>query len=187
MRAHRVLLAAVLCLLVVAGVHAQTPAPQKPPDVPFVPTPEPVVAKMLEMAKVTSKDVLYDLGSGDGRIVIAAAKRGARAVGIDIEPSLVQQARSNAQAAGVANLVKFIEGDIFDADIKEASVVSMYLLPDVNMRLRPKLLSDLKPGSRIVSHNYDLGDWAPAQKAVLTVNGVDHTVYSWVVPAGGRK
>jgi ribosomal protein L11 methylase PrmA len=158
--------------------------------VPFVPTGEKIVTKMLEMAKVTNTDHLIDLGSGDGRIVITAAKRyGARGVGVEIDPVLVHEARENARAEGVADRATFVQGDIFEANIRDATVITMYLLPDVNMRLRPKLLNDLKPGTRIVSHNYDLGDWKPAQTATVTVGSTQHTVYFWVVPprAAGTK
>jgi predicted O-methyltransferase YrrM len=103
-------------------------------------------------------------------------------VGIDIDPVRIAEARENARKAGVADRVKFIQGDLFDADIKDATVVTLYLLPDVNLKLRPKLLSELKPGTRIVSHNYDMGDWAPEQTAKLTVDGTEHVVYSWTVP-----
>ena len=148
-------------------------------DVPFVPTPEPVVAGMLEMAKVGPKDVVYDLGSGDGRIVIIAARRhGARGVGIDIDPKMIEVARENARRAGVTARVEFREGDLFTADISEATVVTLYLLPRINLELRPKLLSELKPGTRIVSHGFDMGDWLPA--ATRTVG--TSTVYYWVVP-----
>jgi predicted O-methyltransferase YrrM len=194
MRSHRAVLVPALSLLLVAavavGVHAQTAAPQKTPDVQFVPTDEKIVTRMLEMAKVTKTDHLIDLGSGDGRIVITAAKRyGARGMGVEIDPALVQRARENARAAGVADRATFVEGDLFEANIRDATVITLYLLPDLNMRLRPKLLSDLKPGTRIVSHNYDLGDWKPAQTATLSVDGIQHTVYFWVVPprAAGTK
>jgi ubiquinone/menaquinone biosynthesis C-methylase UbiE len=148
-------------------------------DVPFVPTPENVVAKMLELAKVAPTDVVYDLGSGDGRIVIAAARRhGARGVGIDIDPQRVTEARANARKAGVAGRVEFHEGDLFKADIRAASVVTLYLLPSLNLRLRPKLLAELKPGTRVVSYGFDMGNWAP--HATLQVES--STVYLWVVP-----
>jgi hypothetical protein len=153
------------------------------PDVPYVPTRELVVMKMLEMAKVTKNDVVYDLRSGDGRIVIAAAKKfGARGVGIEIDRKLVREARRRAREADVADRVEFVQGDIFEADIRPATVVTMYLLPDVNLRLRPRLLSDLRPGTRIVSRNYDLGDWAPQSHATVSVGSIEHQVYFWVVP-----
>jgi SAM-dependent methyltransferase len=148
-------------------------------DVPYVPTPDQVVNGMLEIAKVGPKDVVYDLGSGDGRIVIAAArKHGARGVGIDIDPDMIKQARENARKAGVAGRVEFREGDLFKADIGEASVVTLYLLPRVNLELRPKLLAELKPGTRIVSHGFDMGDWQPAATRRVGTS----TVYYWIVP-----
>jgi SAM-dependent methyltransferase len=167
---------------------SQPPATEKPLDVPYVPTKEPIVDRMLQLARVKPGDVLYDLGCGDGRIVIAAAKRfGIRGVGIDIDPQRIAEAQENARQAGVADRVKFIQGDLFDADIKEATVVTLYLLPDVNLRLRPKLLSELQPGTRIVSHNYDMGDWKPEQSSKLTVDGTEHVVYWWTVPKPGAR
>ena len=147
-------------------------------DVPFVPTPEKVVERMLEVAKVGPKDVVYDLGSGDGRIVIAAAKKGARGVGIDIDPERIREARDNARRDGVANRVEFVEGDLFDADIRGATVVTIYLLSGINMKLRPKLLAELNPGTRVVSHAFDMGDWKPEATAKVGTS----TVYYWVVP-----
>src|SRR5262245_21029485 len=138
MVSHRAVLVPALSLLLAAavavGLHAQTTAPQKAPDVPFVPTDEKIVTKMLEMAKVTKTDHLIDLGSGDGRIVIAAAKRyGAKGMGVEIDPALVQQARENARAAGVADRATFVEGDLFETDIRDATVITMYLLPDLKI------------------------------------------------------
>ncbi|MCL6640884.1 MAG: class I SAM-dependent methyltransferase [Candidatus Rokubacteria bacterium] len=180
-----------LVLLLVAAVAAgaqETTVKKKDPDVPYVPTPERVVDEMLRMANVTGKDVLYDLGSGDGRIVITAARRfGTRGVGIDIDPERIREANENARKAGVTHLVKFIEGDIFDADISEATVVTLYLLPAVNLQIRPKLLRELRPGTRIVSHNYDMGDWQPQRTRRLQVNGTEHVVYLWTVPRTSQK
>ena len=147
-------------------------------DVPYVPTPHAVVDKMLEVAQVGPNDVVYDLGCGDGRIVIAAAKKGARGVGIDIDEQRIREARSNAAAAGVADRVQFRQEDLFKTDFREATVVTMYLLTSVNMRLRPRLLAELKPGTRIVSHAFDLGDWKPLE----THKVGSSTVYYWVVP-----
>ena len=147
-----------------------------------MPTHEQVVAEMLKVAMVKKSDVLYDLGSGDGRIVITAAQKfGTRGTGIELLPSLVREARENAQKAGVSELAKFVEGDIFEANISDATVVTLYLLPAVNMRLRPKLL-ELKPGTRIVSHNYDLGDWKPEKTIKINLPDGEHTVFFWVVP-----
>ena len=172
----------VLILALANCAGAQTQSPAKPPDVPYVPTHEKIVAEMLKVAKVKKSDVLYDLGSGDGRIVITAARRfGTRGTGIELMPELVREARENARQAGVSGLAKFVEGDIFDADFSDATVVTLYLLPAVNMRLRPKLLA-LKPGTRIVSHNYDLGDWKPEQTIRIVLDDGEHFVYYWVVP-----
>ncbi|MGH9901899.1 MAG: SAM-dependent methyltransferase [Pyrinomonadaceae bacterium] len=174
------------------NANTATPAPQASAspqvklDVPYVPTPTAVVDEMLKIAKVRKTDVLYDLGSGDGRIPVTAAQRfGTRGVGIDINPQRISEANENAQKAGVTDRVKFIQGDLFQADIGEATVVTLYLLPEVNLRLRPKLLRDLKPGTRVVSHNYDMGDWKPAQEVRIDADGSEHVIYYWVVPAGG--
>ncbi|MEW6497545.1 MAG: methyltransferase domain-containing protein [Cyanobacteriota bacterium] len=162
---------------------AQSPSPQREPDVVYVPTPEVVVDKMLELAKVGKDDVLYDLGSGDGRIPITAAQKfGTRSVGIELRPELIQEANQNAQSAGVSDRVQFLEQDLFQTDISKASVVTLYLLPQLNVKLRPKIFKELKPGTRIVSHDFDMGEWKPEQ--VVQVQGPSrvHTVYSWVVP-----
>lgn len=149
-------------------------------DVPFVPTPEPVVETMLKLANVGAKDLLYDLGSGDGRIVITAAKeRGARGVGVDIDPERIAESRANAKRAGVEKQVQFIEGDLFKVDLRPATAVTLYLLPAVNMKLRPKLLDELRPGTPVVSHQFDMGDWKPEQ----TVTVGTATVYLWHIPA----
>lgn len=148
-------------------------------NVPFVESPEPVVTQMLELANVTEEDVVYDLGSGDGRIVIRAAEEfGARGVGIEIKPRLVKQARQNAAEAGVSNRVSFREGDLFDADISEATVVTLYLLPSVNKKLRPKLFRELRPGTRVVSHDFDMDEWEPD----TTWRSGGETVYRWTIP-----
>jgi precorrin-6B methylase 2 len=148
-------------------------------DVPYVPTPEAVVQRMLELAQVDANDVLYDLGSGDGRIVIAAAKQyGARGVGVDIDPQRIQEANANAKAAGVSDRVQFRQQNLFDVNMSEASVVTLYLLSEVNLKLRPQLLQQLKPGTRIVSHAFDMGDWKPEQ----TVQVEGRTIYVWTVP-----
>ncbi len=158
-------------------------APRRQPDVPYVPTPTEVVEEMLRVANVGKNDVIYDLGSGDGRIVITAAQKyGARGVGIDINPVRIGEARENALKAGVTDRVKFLQQDLFETDIREATVVTLYLLPEVNLRLRPKLLRELRPGTRVVSHNYDMGDWRPeAVKEVHSPLG-RHKLFYWVVP-----
>ena len=139
------------------------------PDVVYIPTPQPVVEAMLAGAAVKPTDVVYDLGSGDGRIVITAAKKyGARGVGIELDPALVKQATENAAAAGVSDRVRFVAGNIFDADISEATVVTLYLLQSLNERLRPKLVRELKPGTRIASHVFNMGpEWPPENKLVV--------------------
>jgi SAM-dependent methyltransferase len=149
------------------------------PDVPYVPSPESVVEAMLKLADVHKGDLVYDLGCGDGRIVIAAAKNfGARGIGVDINPERIQQANENAKKMGVTGLVLFREGDLFDAHLDGATVVTLYLLPSVNLRLRPKLLHDLKPGTRVVSHSFDMGDWKPDKQ--VEVEGSQ--VYLWIIP-----
>jgi SAM-dependent methyltransferase len=149
--------------------------------VPFVPTPQEVVDKMVELAAVKKEDVVYDLGSGDGRIVITAAKKGARAVGFEIDPDLVKESRENIRKAGLEKLAEIRQQDILTVDLSGATVVTMYLLPDVNLRLKPHLLSQLKPGSRVVSHAFDMGDWKPDK--LERVDG--RTIYFWTIPAKG--
>jgi len=166
----------VTAILLATLVHS---AGAQQPDVVFVPTPQEVVDKMLEMAKVGKGDVLYDLGSGDGRIPVTAAKRfGIRAVGIDIDPQRIAEANENARKNGVANLVQFKREDLFKTKFGDATVVTLYLLPDLNVKLRPRLLAELKPGTRIVSHQFDMGTWKPEQKVEL--NG--RTIYLWTIP-----
>ena len=147
------------------------------PDVIYVPTPEAVVDRMLTMAKVGPGDVVYDLGCGDGRIVIAAAKLGARAVGVDIDPERIREARANVARAGVEDRVELRQGDLFEVDVSPATVVTLYLLESLNLKLRPKLQRELRPGARIVSQSFSMGDWKPA--AQDTVNGT--SVYLWEI------
>lgn len=164
-----------LFLGVCMGAYAQEPAL----DVPYVPTNQETVEEMLKLAGVKPGDVVYDLGCGDGRIVITAAQKfGATGVGVDLNPQRIKEANANAEAAGVADKVKFVQGDLFDFDFSEANVVTMYLLPSVNLTLRPKLQKELKPGSRIVSHDFDMGDWE-AEKTVRV--GSHDTVYLWTI------
>jgi trans-aconitate methyltransferase len=152
-------------------------------DVPYVQTPDRVVHEMLALAAVRPDDVVYDLGAGDGRIVIAAARwRGARGVGIEIDPDLVSQARRDAARAGVADRVRFEATDLFAAPLGEATVVTLYLSPELNARLRPRLLAELRPGARIVSHQFPMADWRPAQSVTLTVDGREHVLHLWIVP-----
>jgi SAM-dependent methyltransferase len=154
-------------------------------DVPYVPTPPEVVDEMLRLAGVRSGDILYDLGCGDGRIVIAAAKRyGVKAVGIDIDPVRVAESNDNAAAAGLAGKVRFVQKDIFEADFRDATVVTMYLLNSVNVRLRPKLLAELKPGTRLVSHSFEMGEWRPDKTVEVSTSFDDRRdVHFWVIPA----
>jgi SAM-dependent methyltransferase len=181
-------LALIGFLPVLLQVNAQTvdspiQPQQREADVPYVSTPHSVVYEMLRLAKVGKDDVLYDLGSGDGRIAITAAKSfGARATGIEIRPELVQRSRENAKRSGVDDRVKFLQQDIFEADLREASVVTLYLLPEINVKLRPKLLRELKPGTRIVSHAFDMGLWKPDRVVRVHGDGGQYTVYYWVVP-----
>ena len=176
-RMHSLVVATALFAGLAAAQNNQL---KRPLDVPYVPSPNPVVDGMLKLAGVQKTDIVYDLGCGDGRIVITAARQyGAHGVGVDINPERVAEARANAKQAGVENLVKFEENDLFDADIHNATVVTLYLLPDVNLRLRPKLLRDLKPGTRIVSHSFDMDDWKPEKE--LTLDG--RFLYLWTVPA----
>jgi tRNA G37 N-methylase Trm5 len=180
MRIPALLVAAQLVLLAAAPVAAQETRRTQAPDVIFVPTPYEVVEEMLRLAQVKKGDVLYDLGSGDGRIPVTAAKKyGIRAVGVDIDPERIMEAKENARKNGVTGLVQFRQEDLFKTDFHEASVVTLYLLPDLNVKLRPRLLAELKPGTRIVSHQFDMGTWKPEKK--IELNG--RTVYLWTVPA----
>lgn len=160
---------------------AQSQTPLRDPDVIYVPTPHSVVEAMLTLAKVGKNDVVYDLGCGDGRIVITAAKLyGARGVGIDINPVRIRESNDNAVAEGVTNLVTFKTADIFadSTDISEATVVTLYLLPSLNVKLRPKLMRELKPGTRIVSNSFSMGEWQPEE--TREVDG--RTIYFWTIP-----
>ena len=169
----------VVSVLSVTALALCASAQEKAPDAPFVPTPMPVVERMLELAKVSKDDVVFDLGSGDGRLVITAAQRyGARGVGIDIDPERIREATANASRAKVTGKVKFIQGDLFEADIGEATVVTLYLLTELNLKLRPKLMKDLRPGTRVVSHAFAMGDWKPERSEF--VNG--SPVYLWRIP-----
>ena len=149
------------------------------PDVIFVGTPPAVVDAMLAGADVKSTDVVYDLGSGDGRILIAAAQKyGARGVGVEIDPMRIKEAEENARKAGVNDKVRFVNADLFEADIHEATVVTLYLLEDLNVKLRPKLLRELRPGTRVVSHRFRMGDWQPEK----SMNVGDRAIYFWTIP-----
>jgi ribosomal protein L11 methylase PrmA len=179
---RRLVLVGLACVLIAAPAAAQDDnCPQK--DVIFVPTPQEVVDEMLKVANVTARDVVYDLGSGDGRIPITAAKTyGAKSVGIDICDIRIQEANANLKAAGVGDKAKFLKQDLFTTDISEATVVTMYLLPTLNLRLIPKLNKELKPGTRIVSHAFDMSSDGimRAPKETRNVNG--RMVYMWITP-----
>jgi SAM-dependent methyltransferase len=172
----------VAMTVLLAPLHAQQKErrPAAKPDVLFIPTPQPVVEAMLELAEIKKTDVVYDLGSGDGRIVITAAKKyGARGVGIELDPALVKQARRNAAAAGVADRVRFVTQDLFTTNLRPATVVTLYLLQSLNERLRPKLVRELRPGARIVSHVFNMGpEWPPAR----TVTVERSRIFLWLLP-----
>ena len=176
-------------LIVMAFAMLAAPVLAQEPRVPYVPTPHDVVEKMLQMARVSAGDYLIDLGSGDGRIVVTAAKKhGARGFGVDINPERVSEALANAQKNGVTDKVAFYQRDLFQTELSQATVISMYLLPRVNLELRPKLL-DLKPGTRIVSHDFAMGDWKPDAHVQIysrekyTGAGGESEIYFWLVPA----
>jgi len=172
------LIFASLCLTL--GLLAQ----ERHLDVPYVPTKYPVVDEMLRLANVQKTDFLIDLGCGDGRIVVSAAQKcGARALGVDIDPDRIQESQENAAKAGVKDHVKFIQGDLFQADVREASVVSLYLLTSVNLKLRPRLLRELRPGTRVVSHNFGMDEWKPDQTSNVMVDEISHDVFLWIIPA----
>ncbi|TMA09501.1 MAG: class I SAM-dependent methyltransferase [Deltaproteobacteria bacterium] len=185
------LLALCLCVIV-AGIFAQVQAAQEEyqpqvgqegKDVVWVPTPQALVDKMLDMAKVTPKDYVIDLGSGDGRTVITAAKRGIRALGIEYNPDMVELSKRNAAKEGVSDKATFVKADLFESDFSQATVITMFLLPEINLRLRPKIL-DLKPGTRIVSNSFTMGEWKDDETATVS-NGCSNwcTAHLWIVPA----
>jgi ubiquinone/menaquinone biosynthesis C-methylase UbiE len=172
---------ALTVLLASSTAVAQQTAPLREPDVIYVPTPQSVVDAMLDVAQVKSTDVVYDLGSGDGRIPITAAQRyGARGIGIDINPVRIAEANANAQKASVTDRVRFMNQDLFETNISEATVVTLYLLQSLNEKLRPKLWRELKPGTRVVSHAFSMGsEWPPEKTLVVD----DRTIYYWTIPA----
>ncbi len=173
----------LLALLWVVGLPGVAGCVHPRADVPYVQTPHEVVTQMLRLAGVGPNDVVYDLGSGDGRLVIAAARDfGARGVGVEIDPRLVAQSVESARRAGVGDRVTFREQDLFETDLADATVVTLYLSPALNLRLRPKLLRELRAGARIVSHDFDMGDWPPARALRVDVRERASQVYLWVVP-----
>jgi len=187
--ARRLFLALCLSVIAACGVTQPPPANQYEPqvgqagkDVIWVPTPQALVEKMLDMAKVTPEDYVIDLGSGDGRTVITAAKRGARVLGIEYNPDMVELSRRNAAKEGVGDKAKFVKADLFESDFSQATVITMFLLPSINIKLRPTIL-DLKPGTRIVSNSFDMEEWKADETA--TVEGCNDwcTAFLWIVPA----
>jgi precorrin-6B methylase 2 len=189
----RAALSASILLVAAFSAAAQTAAQQAPaaapqkelraPDVIFVPTPQEVVEAMLKVAKVGKGDVLYDLGSGDGRIPITAAQKYkiARGIGIDINPERIKEANENLSKARVGDRVRFVNADLFETDLSDATVITLYLLPTLNLKLLPKLLKEVKPGTRVVSHAFDMGTWKPQQ----TLKVGTRSVYFWTIPAPG--
>ena len=178
---------ALLATLALTTLSAQQ-SKKRPLDVPYVPTTEVAVREMLKLAKVQKTDVLYDLGCGDGRIVIEAAKTyGTRGVGIDIDPDRIKEARENAKKAGVEHLVRFEEMNLFEADFREATVVTLFLLPQINLKLKPKLMQDLRPGTRVVSNTFDMGEWKAEKEASLAgsddeYTGLSQKFFLWTIP-----
>jgi SAM-dependent methyltransferase len=182
----------LVCALAAGGVRAQAPEPvrrvflkpaEQKKDVPYVPTPPEVVDAMIALAGVKRGDVVYDLGCGDGRIVIAAVRiPGVRGVCVDIDPERIRESRENATEAGLADRIRFVQGDLFEVPFADATVVMMYLLPDVNLRLRPRLQAGLRPGTRLVSHAFSMGDWEPARRIEVGDPPAGAPVYLWVIP-----
>lgn len=179
------LVAAIIAAAAGCG-QSETPAraPLRAPDIHYEPTPHGVVAQMLELAQVREQDMVYDLGCGDGRIVIAAAKeRGARGVCVDIDPQRIHESRANADRTGVTERIRFLNQDLFETDLGEATVVTLFLWPEVNLKLRPKLVRELRPGTRVVSYVHDMGDWAPQETREVQGAYGPRTLYLWITPA----
>ena len=177
------ILASVLLLAAALPAWAQTAGSLRAPDVPYEPSAPAVVQVMLDMAQVQARDVVFDLGCGDGRVVIAAVReRGARGVCVDIDPERIADARANAEKAGVAERIEFLNQDLFQTDISQATVVMLFLWPEVNLRLRPKLQRELKAGTRVVSHFHNMGGWRPSQVMRVMVEQRSHPVYAWTMP-----
>ena len=195
----RLFVALVQVIVLAAAAQAQTAtAPYQPTvgqpgkDVVWVPSPQALVDKMLDMAKVTPSDYVIDLGSGDGRTVITAAKRGVHALGVEYNPDMVELSRANANKEGVSARAQFVKADLFRTDLSQATVITMFLLPEINLKLRPKLLRDLKPGTRIVSNTFDMGDWKPDKESTVGDPAdpdfpFSHTLLLWTVPARAGK
>ena len=184
----RLALALILLQCLAIRTNLRLVEAQEGKIVPYVPTPPEVVERMLELAQVKQGDVVYDLGSGDGRIVIAAAKKyGVRAVGFEIDPERIKDSRENIQKAGVGHLVEIRQQDIRTVDLSPANVLTMYLLPEVNLMIRPNIWKQMKPGSRVVSHDFDMGDWKPLKSEEFKDgSNWGHTIYLWHVEPGKK-
>ena len=153
------------------------------PDIAYIPTPNDAVEALLDLAQVGADDLLYDLGSGDGRLLIRAAQRwGTRGVGIDIDPAQIAQAQANVDAAGVTDYITLRQENLYESDVRSATVVALYLLPHLNLRLRPRLWAQLRSGTRVISHQFDMGDWTPTQVLKLMPSEEESTLYLWVIP-----
>lgn len=178
----------VLVLVALLTAHSDLALGQEGKIVPYVPTPQEVVDRMLELAQVKKGDVVYDLGSGDGRIVVTAAKKyGVRAIGFEIDPERIKESHENIKKAGVGHLVEIRQQDIRMVDLSPAAVLTMYLLPEVNLMIRPNIWKQMKPGSRVVSHDFDMGDWKPLKvENIKDASGWDHTLYLWHVEMGKK-
>ena len=189
-KAPRINFVAVALLLITAAVsNLGVARAQEGKIVPYVPTPQEVVERMLELAQVKKGDVLYDLGSGDGRIVVTAAKKyGVRAIGFEIDPERIKESTENIKKAGVGHLVEIRQQDIRNVDLSPASVLTMYLLPEVNLMIRPNVWKQMKPGSRVVSHDFDMGDWKPLRtENMKDSSNWDHTLYLWHVQGAQKQ
>ena len=187
-------LAVVTCVVAIAApcatygqATAPVTSPTRIPDVPYEPTPQPVVAEIVKLGQIGTNDVVYDLGCGDGRIVIAAAKIGARGVCVDIDPERIRESRANAENAGVAHRILFLQQDLFDTDIRDATVVFLFLWPEVNLKLRPKLWRELKPDTRVISYVHDMGDWAPQETRNVEGTRGPRKLLLWTIHAGVGK
>lgn len=187
-RFGRVSLVVAVAVIFSSAVAVKIPQAQEGKIVPYVPTPQAVVDRMLELAEVKKGDVVYDLGSGDGRIVVTAAKKyGVKAIGFEIDPQRIKESHENIKKAGVENLVEIRQQDIRTVDLSAATVLTMYLLPEVNLMIRPNIWKQMKPGSRVVSHDFDMGDWKPLKtEHIKDDSSWDHTLYLWHVEAGKK-
>lgn len=177
----RLALAVAAFAIALAAGPPAAPAAARAPDVPFEPTPQQVVPEMLKLARVGPGDVVYDLGCGDGRIVIAAAKLGARGVCVDIDPQRIRESRANAERAGVTERIRFLEQDLFETEIGDATVVTLFLWPSVNERLKPKLRRELRPGTRVVSYVHSMGDWRPGETLNVESAHGSRQVFLWII------